>query len=272
MAHKFITGRTYVPGIVRDRWEMYDYFDKLEYLKASRMYEMTGMSDYAKQMGESMTGISPMRQGIGSMTAVARAVPNEIKPYIFSFMGEKDPGERERIASTVPGDVANLLRVKWALMDKDRGAALEVANAMNDSNDLTTYYRDHHLPGEESLVWNPNINLDDVMVKTVENEGMSAHDFGHGWFSQARRIKYSPHIPGPIDISDPTGLSPYPSGELDVASARSIIRNILTQFGISNPIVNVRVTPGMGSRVTMNINMNQIEEVERHLQLEGLGR
>lgn len=657
MAHKYLTGRTYVPGIVRDRWEMYDYFDKLEYLKASRLYEMTGMEDYAKEMGQTMTGISPMRQGIGSLTSVARAVPNEIKPYIFPFMNETDPGERARIAEIVPDNVANLLRVKWNLMDKDRGSALEIARSMDDSNDLTTYYKDHHLPEEgwcvvenqpiiledridtiknvnvgdgvinrggcsvvkevhkryidedvisirvfgdrihtlditrnhsifvmktsrcwkehgirlngictiakssygcsncsnilhkeykveecnasnisvgdyilipkikfaesantyegiseediwwliglfaaegsyckykykdgkilptglvftlnineediadricnicrpigltcskywsikdsgsslkvvvfgndfsryvKSIIgeycsskklhiplnslsykaaysfcvglfngdgsktehmrtrlstnsyelavqtrlllislgvgatilskdrakynrgiqyvvnvssandanfindaiisdnniykkactkyiftedyvmsevldisnyrysgyvydlsvtnhheyfpmvalvhnsgWNPNIPLEDVMLKTVENEGMSAHDYGMGFYSQQRRVKYSPHTPGPIDISDPTGISPYPTDALDAASIRGVITSIMSQFGIKQPMVNINVLQGTGSRITVNINMNQEEEVRRHLGLDAVGR
>jgi hypothetical protein len=262
---RWLTGTTFVPGNVKRKWEVADYFDKLEYLKAKRLYEITGMGDYAKAMGETMAGINPMRLGRGSMTDVARAVPSDIKPYIFSFMAEKDPRERERIAAEVPENVANVLRVKWALADKDSALATRVNDDMRQANDLTSYFKNHNLPAESNLLWNPNVPLEDVQLKTVEHEGFSAHDFSMGFSQQVRRIKYSPSTPGPIDISNPTG-EPVDS-YVDTRAVTDTIKSVLGQYGVGNIRVSAVSTPGMGSRVTINLNVDHSDLVAKQVGL-----
>jgi intein/homing endonuclease len=181
-AARYMTGTTYVPGNVKRKWEIADYFDKLEYIKANRLYEMTGMNEYARKMGETMTGINPMNVGRSSYTDMARAVPNDIKPYIFSFINETNPDEREKIASELPDNVANLLRIKWAMADKDVGAATELNNTRRTSNDLTEYYKKHYLPEESWCVIEDqpiilqdridiikNVNVGDIVVNRGVN-------------------------------------------------------------------------------------------------------
>jgi hypothetical protein len=182
-------------------------------------------------------------------------------------MAETDPGEREKIAARVPDNVAALLRTKWALADKDGAGARQAWADRGTSEDLTGYFKEHNLPPESNTLWRPDVPLEDVQLKTVENMGMSAHDFGMGWYSQLRRIRYSPMTPGPIDITRPTGEPVEPEQGLDGGSIRDSITQVLRSYGLSNIRVNLMTTPGMGSRVTLNINVDHRERIREQLGL-----
>lgn len=271
---QWLTDSTYIPGNVKKKWEIADYFDKLKYIKARRLYMITGSKEYAQTMGETMTGIDPTGNQWKLQRDIARAIPPDIKPYIFAFIQTTDPGERDKIAKEVPDPVAQLLRVRWAANDKSDSIAKRagdsiVSNRMKSpgdsdkevqmmaanyrqSQDLTGYFNRYNMPPEDWAGFDPRIRLEDVELKTVKKMGYSAFDFGQGYADQMRRVRYSPYTPGPINMNDPTGNEVYPELGVDRNELRSSIMSVLTQYGAKNVNVNVSITPGVGSLVQIN--------------------
>ena len=272
---RWLTDSTYIPSSTKGKWEVNEYFDKLKYLKARRLFQITGNEEYSRIMGESMVGLNALNRSRSSFTNIARAVPPDLKPYIFAFMREEDPGEREAIANEVPPEVAQLLRIKWAQNDGDRDA---VDRLMDDSSfsrgmtrpgggglpqapNLEEYFSEHYLPDENWAGFHPSVELDDVKLKTVERMSYDAHDFGMGWYDQQRRMQYSPFIPGPISLNQATKAQLYPEEAIDSNEVRTVISNILRGAGATSLSISVTPTPGVGSLVNLNVGVEQTGNV-----------
>ena len=100
-----------------------------------------------------------------SMTDIVRALPKTERDYFMEFVQEKDPEKRQEILSYVSPSLQRALRMLW-YGDFTRP----------ESNE--SFFADHELPAPTWGGWNPNVDLEDVMAKTIQNEGMLASDFG----------------------------------------------------------------------------------------------
>jgi len=59
--------------------------------------------------------------------------------------------------------------------------------------ELQLYFQDHPLPAAQSLIWDPRIDLEDVKLKVVTQEGADHHDYDI-WDTQARAAKRKPYL------------------------------------------------------------------------------
>ena len=100
-----------------------------------------------------------------SMTDIVRALPKTERDYFMEFVQEKDPEKRQEILSYVSPSLQRALRMLWY------GDFIRP-----ESNE--SFFADHELPAPTWGGWNPNVDLEDVMAKTIQNEGMLASDFG----------------------------------------------------------------------------------------------
>ena len=180
--YRWLTDSTYIPGNIKGKWEMWEYFDKLKYLKARRLYQMTGEEEYAEAMTQTMVGMNPLSRARSSFTEIARSVPYDMRPFVFAWMKEEDPREREAIVEEIPPAVGQLLRIKWSQIDGEAEATERLGRDYRNAIDMTSYYRDRHLPQESWMGWHPSVEIGDVQIKTAEKSGMDAHDFGGGWY------------------------------------------------------------------------------------------
>ena len=260
-AFRWLTGSTYIPGNVEGKWEISEYYDRMKFLKAQRLYQMTGAEEYSKQASETMAGMNMADPTRTAYQNISRAVPYYVRPYIFAFMNETDKDERERIRDEVPPDVARLLDVRWAMSDKDRKRAVSLARSNKDATDLTSYFNKHHLPGEDSAMWHPSVKLEDVMVKVIDKKGWAAQEFGMGFADQMIRMRQNPFTPGPIDINDPTGNPVYPERELDRNEIQRVIGEVMRQYGATSANISISTTPGMGSSVVLNASVDSSNSI-----------
>ena len=79
-------------------------------------------------------------------------------------------------------------------------------------------------------------------------------------------MKYSPFTPGPIDMSDSTGKEVYPEVGLNRDEARRVITSILQQYGATDIMVSANITPGIGSRVTLNAGIDQKDDLSARMR------
>ena len=191
------TNTTYIPGRIQDEREQSEYWDKMKYVKARRLFEQTGDKQYNDLMAETMMGVDPYSDGKEIFKNMYRAAPATEQPFIHAFLDETDLNNRAEILKIVPRGIGGILKKRWEKGDHKVATARQQKEI---SSELTTYFSDHHMPGGDWAGWDSAIDLGDIQMKTMRREGLDAHRAGFGYFDQEERVLNSPFIPGPIDI------------------------------------------------------------------------
>ena len=103
----------------------------------------------------------------GSTADVLRALPRYDRDFFLEFAKEKDPRERKKLLKYISPYKRKALKVlyKEDIDEKDQ-----------ESN--KSFFSTHNLPTLSWSGWNPQVDLDNVKIKTIENEGMLLSDFG----------------------------------------------------------------------------------------------
>lgn len=195
----------------------------MNYTKNMMLYEVTGNEEYLEEARSTMYGLVPSDLSKNSYSRFYRATPYLEKPYVVAFLKETDPRERSEILKVVPQDVGEVLRTKWSKMD----------GLYN--NEEYSRAAVQPMPQADWAGWSPDVDLSDIELKTVEQRGLQAHDFGLGWVTQRRRIANSAGIPGPIDIKDPVGsTSGYRNESMTInqSEVRRMVENVLSRMGV----------------------------------------
>lgn len=178
-----------------------------------------------------------------SWAELVRAVPQNERDHFLEFFKEKDPKKQKEILQYVSPYTQKILKIAWG-QDPEK---LE-SNA--------SYFKDKHLPGPFWSGWRPDVDLKDVQVKTIQNEGMLLADFGF-YESQLR----DPEVINAPNIS--------PDGSQDPLSLIAKITTTLKGMGLVG--VNVNVSPSTKSGVEVMANIintatNAPAYVERKIQ------
>jgi hypothetical protein len=148
-------------------------------------------------------------------------------------MQETNPIERQNILEMVPEEVGNLLKAKWGLsFDMPSPSKYE---SMIPNSDW------------EGLM--PNDNLSDIKVKTINQEGLRANDFGLGWYDQQRRISNSQFELNPVSSPSSVISSNNAASKVKSALMRSL-GNIARR-----PLISVSMNPSGDDFVKVNLNL-----------------
>lgn len=99
-------------------------------------------------------------------TEILRAIPKSEKDYFMEFSKEKDKKKQKEILRYVSPYMRKALQIAWGYDKIDKV----------ESNE--SYFKNHFLPGVFWAGWAPQYNLENVKIKTIENEGMLLSDFG----------------------------------------------------------------------------------------------
>lgn len=191
---------------------------------------------YKLQYESTLYGADPN----GDMTKIFRALPNKDREFFTEFM-TASPSEREEILRLVPKDQRRFYQAKWG-METD------------DKQSLSSYFSTHYLPGTDWEGWRPDVNLDDVKLKVVRNEGLDATEFGM-WADDAKRAEASG-----IDAVQPF----RPSMSIDVAR----IEKVLQGAGLSDVTVSMTTSPykdGHRLDVAFDYIQDRTEEIKQEL-------
>lgn len=96
---------------------------------------------------------------------ILKALPKNHRDFFMEFAKETDEDKRKEIRSKVSDYENKVLDILW---NEDE--------SKTESN--VDYFSDHYLPNILWSGWKPNVSLDNVQIKTIENEGMLLSDFG----------------------------------------------------------------------------------------------
>jgi len=243
----------WIPDIVKKDREYDEYFDKLQYVKAQRMYQQTGNNDWLTVASETMSGVNPYNQSRDGWTHFYRALPAQERPYMDAFMREVNPDRRNEVIEMVPPGVADALKAKWNQLDFKQGQRKSDDRA---AEEITDYFRNKNLPKQGWMGWHPMANIEDVQVKTLDQEGMDAHDFNLGWMDQRRRMTNSPFGSGPLNIDESTGNAVYPDTQLRASDIKQSINKAIKMLGLEG-YVHLNITPGLLNQTRVTVTAHR---------------
>lgn len=235
--YRHVLGGVYIPGEIERGRTITKFFDQATYLKMMMMYRATGDTTFLDEAESTMTGLNPSDMSSRGWTHTFRAIPYQERKYFAAFLDETDPKERERILRYVPPDVADILKIKWNKLD---GFAID---AMTNQNEMMP------MPPPSWSGWAPEVNLKDVEMKTLQQEGLIAQDWGTGFYDQQRRVNESLPIPT-VNMADPTESKPQVITQKSTTDIGVMLKKLLASYKIRG-YVSVLPSYGNYNRITI---------------------
>lgn len=209
--HNYLGVDFEAPALNRKR-EIDEYFDKLKYLK------YTSLSESALSYGDvalsNEYNIAASRTTFGSMGSIndnnlAQALGGREAMFASGFANEFNPEQQEKILEALPENKRRIMEEYYNTRDMDainRASTMgpmsstgmdyseelyrnkenlgykdaenpTMADAMQ-KQELEKYFQDKVVPRADWIGFNPAVDLEDVKLKYIQNEGMDYHDFG----------------------------------------------------------------------------------------------
>ena len=163
-----------------------------------------------------------------SETDILRSLSSYDKEYFSEFAKIKDPKERAKVLKYMSPYKAKALKLLWH----------EEPNKVESNY---SYFEHHKLPNLFWSGWQANIDLENVKMKTIENEGMLLSQFGI-YESEVNQQDYeqAPEINNIHQSSSSLGV------KKDLFCA-------LNGIGLSNVDISVESTPDSGIQYLVNL-------------------
>lgn len=300
----FNLSKKWIPNDTEKKWEIEEYFDRLEYIKYTNLYHRAAkeakrkegvdvesivnqyernkeknakliekleeqkkkaekiideqarqklISEIDYKISQLMTPIQYLKAGEYTKAAIAykkaadttiyglsddattadvlRALPKYDRDFFLDFANEKDPKKRKEILQYVSPYKARALKIMW-------GEEVDEAESNQD------FFNNHNLPNMFWSGWQPQVDLDHVKMKTIENEGMLLSDFG----------MYDSNKNEPAAIAAPEIKDMHKAP--DLLSLQTNLVTLMNGVGFSN--VDVTVEPTNKPGIQMLVNMARV--------------
>jgi len=279
------------PTWLQEVRETDEYYDKLEYQKWQQMAQSTTnpyMQDqYDRLSRKTVYGRNPFEQS----QYVKSSLPRRERDYYDAFLNTTNPKERERIMELVPTHMRSVYTAGWARMDAERSGdpRLQEAVAKGEqtggypvnavlwekykaeagpgmtymdwykTRELGEYFDTHPLPRPNWVGWHPDVDLQDVKLKMIQDEGRDLQDYGL-WDSQQRMLTRKPYIDN--GTIEPVQHSPLMNTR--------IMRSLSAQHGLPPPQVHQYTSYSPFPRTDIDYSMNdnrrgEIEDLQKLL-------
>jgi hypothetical protein len=240
-------GGTTIPEKEQERREYEEYFDRLQYIKFKKLERMAsdrGNANLSRKFrtmaGKTMTGVDPMvdpHRIMGSIPKRERA--------FFTEFSEAPKSDREKILKLVSPQMARIYSSQWAMRDgEDRARNVD---KYSPDQENAEFFSRHKVPDEDWAGWNPEVDIRDVQLKTVKNEGMNIHGFDL-WESQERAMERRPMVPMISNIRDTEG---------SMENLRRIMAGQLQNDGYKNSRIYMTRTPAKVDSVNLKIKVKR---------------
>ena len=207
-----LVGWNGIPPEVEKKREIDQYFDRLTYFKymnlaqeAKNQGDSSTAKEYERIAHKTTYGINPF----GSSLSIYSSLPAAEKDRYEGLKRLYKDSDRKRVLELLPDDQKILFTSIWAKQD---GIKLprEIRDSYSDSNKmkaLQSYFAEKGLPREDWIGYNPNVDINDIKLKYIENMGYEMYDFNF-WPSQKNLLDQKPYLENSevsIDFR-PTGL------------------------------------------------------------------
>ena len=179
------TDTAYIPEQIKERRDIEGYFDAAKFERNRRARDLsTGLvaGEYQNAMSATLTAFNQSGQDVANLF---RATPYMEKPYIEAWLNIKNKKERQEVLKYIPPELKKALQHQWNTMDsKDETQEYDRESSKFEAGGGLKYKFDRS-------ILDPSVNLEDIKLKTVEEAGFAAHDFGLGWNQQMYRMQSS---------------------------------------------------------------------------------
>lgn len=166
LANRDLVSNTYAEGDSRAQEALNEIDSKLASLSYPQQIleagEYTKSALAYKQAAEST--VYGLKKD-ASWSQILRAVPKYERDYVLEFGKETDPKKRKEILKYMSPYRRRVLQSLWG-------------EEMDDPESNSKFFSNHKLPGLFWSGWQPDVDLDNVEIKTIKNEGMLLSDFG----------------------------------------------------------------------------------------------
>jgi hypothetical protein len=240
--------KTFIPQDEKERREYEEYFDKLTYVKYKKLAQMakdSGNTKLASQFEsfskKTMTGVN----AYGNISRIMGSIPKRERSFLGEF-AQAEGKDREEVLDMVPPQMARIYRAMWAM--RDTGGRARNDDRYDPNKEAAEYFSNgHYLPDQEWSGWNPEIDLRDVQIKTVKNEGMNIHNFDL-WESQVRAMQRRPDVPMIPSIMAPAD---------NIENIRRVMIGQVQNDGYKDPRIYTSRTPATQSSVNLRIKVKR---------------
>lgn len=248
-----MAGHPFVPPAEQKRREYEEYFDRLEYIKYKKLENMAvdnGNSKLASRFRsmsqKTMTGLDPY----GAPIRLMGGMPKRERAFFAAF-SQADGGDRDAILGMVSPQMARIYRAQWAMRDSgNRGRVNSESEVVGENLD---YFKNMHVPDPNWGGWNPEVDLKDVQLKTVRNEGMDIHKFDL-WESREMAMERKGAIPDLGDIHQING---------SMENLRRSLGRQMENDGFMNIRTFVTHTPASQNSVNLRLKVKRDRSKER---------
>jgi hypothetical protein len=248
-------GHRFIPNEEEQRRQYEEYFDRMQYVKykkLSRMAKDQGNASMATKFdtmaAKTMTGLN----AYGVPFKVMGAIPKRERAFFAAF-SKAEGAERDEILGMVSPQMARIYQSQWNINDGRGRGIYRDDKTVTDEN--VRYFSSHRLPENDWTGWHPDVDIKDVQLKVVRNEGMNIHNFDL-WESQERSMRRRPYVPDlGGDINQPN------------MNTEQIRRNIMAQLemeGYENARVYISQTPARVSSTNLKVRMKRDRSKERN--------
>ena len=258
--------KVYIPDNRKKEWEINEYFDVLEYVKNTGLFEKYNKElkkqgiDLKKTTEKQASKLfGPMVQhameyqrrmqhtayGAKSdeMSAVLSAVPASMRDFWPDFMRERHEKDRERIYNEVPLNLKRFLAHAWS--QNATKWKLEAWRQDHTKPNLAEYFEHHALPPSDWAGWSPNTNLNEYKIKVVDNEGLNSRSLGL-WDDV--EVQAASHQRRTLD---------WKHGTMKRAHITHQLRTILAGHGVTNADVRVDMQDYYANSVDMDLTLQR---------------
>ena len=158
-----------------------------------------------------------------SWSQIVTALPTNDREYFMEFVKEVNPDKRNVILNKVSPFLRKALQLAWG-------------QTVDEQEDNETFFAKHELPVANWAGWAPQYDLNNIEVKTIENEAMNLSDFGY-YDSQARDEKV---------INAPTVNYRGMSRDHNEAAVKNYMEDVLKGAGLKDVDISVEAGPTGG--------------------------
>jgi len=246
-----IMGMEYIPGEEQKRREYEDYFDKIKYIKNTKLAELAmdqGKRKLASRFKSIAKNTMTSVDAYGNFSDMYGAIPKRERGFLEAFASAKEE-DRDEILDMVPEPMQKLYKAQWNMQDAGEGLDRSYDVGKTTSRDTVDYFKHHHLPSPDWTGWHPDVDLKDVQLRVVRNEGMNIHNFNL-WESQERAMMRRPFVPTIEDIQEPT------SG-IDLSNLQNMLYNELENQGFANSRIHITRTPSITNSARMKFKVKR---------------
>lgn len=181
-AFNSVTGGVRIPERVQERRELQEQYDAYMYARYINLYDSTGDSTYKSLASRTMTGAA-MGGGVLSASSAKSAIPSPDRAYIQDIIDNLKLSQVGRVTQILPQPAVAALYSDTGNMPLGKQSMIEYENKVLSRG----------VPSEPGY-YNESLSPSSLMINSMKNEGVEAHDAGFGWYSQLADMERSKRL------------------------------------------------------------------------------